>query len=531
MNIIRIPDAVRIITDDTSAVCEKNGSAFTLGDVRVSFSVGETLDITVNADTTPVKFIGIRFNGSFDKGTRFLGDSLERGYAEYAFRGFESERQMYWYFLAASENKCAGYGVKTGESCNSLVSWTTDIGGIMLWLDVRNGGMGVIRNSVPFEACRVVNVEKNVGMDKAFDFLHDFCLEMCDNAIFPDRPVYGSNNWYYAYGDSSAKQIIRDTELLAECTKGLENRPFMVIDDCWQQLARTKGSAQGRPIFCGNEMFPDMKGLADEIKAHDIHPGIWFRPLKTAERFIDRNLLNLRDDTFLDPSLPEVLDLIAEDTERLTGTWGYELIKYDFVTRDTLGAYGFNPYDIAFMKPWHFHDRSKTSAMVTKDLYRTIYEHSNGAVIIGCNVIGHLATGYIHLHRSGDDTSGRSLDRSVAFGINTLAFRMVQHKAFFDIDADCVCITDMLPWENNKDLLEIYSLSGTPLFVSVDPDIANDRIKAALTKAYSYSSKQLNKLVPIDWIENNLPAEYLIDGEPRRYNWVPDTGKLFIYSK
>lgn len=529
MNIIRIPDAVRIITEDSSELCTRYGSQYTLNDVTVSFKEGETLDITLNADKTPVRFIGIRFNGSFEKGTRFLGDTIERGYAEFSFRSLESQRDMFWYFVAANENSCAGYGVKTG--CNALVSWTTDSHGIMLWLDVRSGAKGVIRNGVPFEVCKVVNIEKSVSINDCFDFIHEFCLKMSDNAIFPDKPIYGSNNWYYAYGDSSAEQILKDTELLAECTESLKNRPYMVIDDCWQQLARTKGSAQGRPIFCGNELFPDMKGLADAIKAKNIHPGIWFRPIKTAERFIDKNLLNMRDSTFLDPSLPEVLEMVAEDTERLTGEWGFELIKYDFVTRDMTGVYGSDHMRFDYDKDWSFRDQSKTTAMVAKDLYRTIYEHSNGAMIIGCNVMGHLATGYIHIHRSGDDTSGFSFDRSVGYGVNALAYRLPQHKAFFDIDADCVCITDKIDWESNKDFLELYAMSGTPLFVSVDPAIATPEIKDALKVAYKYSSEQKNVCRPIDWLDNNTPEEYLIDGKQHTYQWVPDTGKLFIFSK
>lgn len=529
MNIIRIPDAVRVITDDNTVLCTAKGSSFEYNDVKVSFDIAKTLNITLTSDKTPVKFIGIRFNGRFERGTRFLGDAIERGYAEFAFKGLESERDMPWYCIAASQSKCEGFGVMTG--CNALTYWTTDAAGIMLWLDVRSGAMGVIRNGVPFEVCRAVYYEKNIGFDGVFDFVHEFCMQMAAASIFPKNPIYGSNNWYYAYGNSSAEQIIKDTKLLAECTQGLKNRPYMVIDDCWQQLARVKGSAQGRPMFCGNELFPDMKGLADKIKAMDVIPGIWYRPIKTAERFIDKNLLNMRDENCLDPSIPEVLDMIADDTERITGTWGYRLIKYDFITRDIMGIYGTNHFDMAYNKGWHFHDRSKTTAMVAKDFSKTVYEHSNGAVIIGCNVMGHLAAGYIHLHRSGDDTSGVCFDRSTAFGINALAFRLPQHKAFFDIDADCVCITDKIPWENNKDFLELYALSGTPLFVSVDPDVATPEIKEALKKAYKAASVQDNICKPIDWMDNNVPEEYMIDGELHKYCWTPEYGRHFIFAK
>lgn len=87
-------------------------------------------------------------------------------------------------------------------------------------------------------------------------------------------------------------------------------------------------------------------------------------------------------------------------------------------------------------------------------------------MIIGCNTIGHLGAGLMHLNRTGDDTSGRIWERTRRMGVNTLAFRLPQHNTFYHIDADCVGIFGMIPWEKNRQWADVLAKSGTPLFVS-----------------------------------------------------------------
>ena len=99
----------------------------------------------------------------------------------------------------------------------------------------------------------------------SFEAAKAFCKCMCTDPIFPDFPVYGSNNWYYAYGDSSEKEILQDTDYIVDITKGAENRPYMVIDDCWQEHHRLD-EYNGGPWKKGNEKFPDMGALAKKLE-------------------------------------------------------------------------------------------------------------------------------------------------------------------------------------------------------------------------------------------------------------------------
>ncbi len=523
-----IPDFVRIIKgDDQNYATQRNGNRFLLDDICVTIDENEALDITVEAKTSAIRFVCLRYNRTWEKGTLFYGDEFERSYGKLCWGTMNPERIFTWYFVASSPDKMEAFGAKTAP--DSIVFFTADAEGVSVWLDVRSGGTAVELCGRALKAASLVFMGKSGGRGDVFGFMHLFCRKMCSDPIFPEKPVYGSNNWYYAYGDSSEKQILEDSKILARLTKGLENRPFMVIDDCWQQLART-GSAMGRPITCGNELFPDMKGLADKIRAMDLRPGIWFRPLKSSEMFLDRALFSPVNPEALDPSKDEVLELIAEDTRRLTGEWGYELIKFDFAVRDTLNTYVNTARNLLSLDERTFSDIHRTSAEIIKKFYDTIYKNAGNALIIGCNVSGHLAAGKIHMHRSGDDTSGEHYDRSVVFGVNALAFRLHQHKAFFDVDADCVCVTKAIPWEKNKDFIDAYARSSTPFFASIAPDALTPEIEETLAAAFKEASKQDKYFEPLDWFETTIPEEYLSDGKVVKYKWMQDFGKSYPYT-
>ncbi len=259
INIFALPDRVQFLTEGGTLSAAQSGSRFAAEDIALEITDG---CLMLTADQTPVKYCKLRWNGSFKKDTRFLGDAFERAYGNLEWRGFVPHRILPWYFLASDEKETVGFGVKTGP--NAFVSWNTDRQGVTMWVDVRCGGRGVILSGRQLETATLVS-DTSLEGESAFAFAKRFCHAMCEKPVLPDAPVYGSNNWYYAYGNSSQEEILRDTDLLVELTKGLENRPYMVIDDCWQPLSLAHGAA-GRPYDCGNIRFPDMPGLAAEMK-------------------------------------------------------------------------------------------------------------------------------------------------------------------------------------------------------------------------------------------------------------------------
>ncbi len=501
---ILTPPRRAVIETENGRVCLAGGARTVHEDMELTCEGGK---VTLTAQTAGVRFVRLCWEAPLPENSRFLGDVWERGYGEFEWRGFVFDRAMPWYFFALSGETLAGYGVKTGP--DAMCSFTCDPHGITLHLDVRSGGDPVRLNGRTLTLCDLV-CEEYAAAD-LYAAQRAFLRQLARGAIFPKEKVYGFNNWYYAYGHSSRKEILGNAAHLSRLTKGLANRPFMVIDDGWQQH-RYDGYIGG-PWRQGKKEFGDMKTLAQEMAAMDVIPGIWYRPLQNRDEALGVDLFRDKNGDILDPSRQEVLDYIAQDVKQFCD-WGYKLIKYDFSTYDITGRWGPAMGTDFCDGKIHFADRTKTTAEIVKGLYRTIYEAAEGrAEILGCNCVGHLGVGYMHLNRTGDDTSGRDFSRTRRMGVNTLAFRMPQHGVFYDVDADCVGITERIPWEQNEAWLKLLALSGTPLFVSVAPDLPTDEQNEVIAKYLADASERTEIAVPLDVLNYTTPERWRIGDE------------------
>ena len=75
---------------------------------------------------------------------------------------------------------------------------------------------------------------KNEGSENVFATVRRFCKQMCASPRKVAQPVYGINDWYFAYGNNSAELILQHTSLLAPLVTNANNKPFSVIDDGWE---------------------------------------------------------------------------------------------------------------------------------------------------------------------------------------------------------------------------------------------------------------------------------------------------------
>ena len=468
------------------------------------------LELFITANNDKPKFVELEWAFAGDESLYVLGDAWERSYGELEFKKLcDKDRYMPWYFIATDKNSSFCFGVKTGA--NSFVSFEYTVNGIKALVDCRNGGCGVALNGRRLHLATFVY--KKYDSSDLFSDLHDFCKTLCDNPILPKERVYGGNNWYYAYGKSSFDEIVSDAKVQSELAQGIENRPFEVVDDCWQI-----NSCEGPWI--PNEKFGDMKKLADEIKACGARPGIWVRLLHNRDEAFTDEMRILRGGKikYLDPSHPFVKEYIKNDIERIKG-WGYELLKHDFTTQDLFGSWGCDLNEtITEFDDWCFYDRTKTNAEIVLDLYRLIKDAAGDMYIIGCNTVSHLCAGLVHLNRTGNDTSGREWEATRKNGVNTLAFRLAQNEAFYMCDADCVGILeDKIPWEKNKQWLHLLSFSNTPLFVSCNKNLTSEQ-KKDLAEAYKVNQEN-HSIKPIDVFENPTPTQWEIDGKIVEYSW------------
>lgn len=469
----------------------------------------------IRADKTPVSGIKVTKENTLFSEAKIMGDAWERGYGDFEWKAPDYDRMLPWYFTAAEGDKIFCFGVKTQP--NAFCGWICDKEKISLCIDIKNGSNPIVLNGRRLEMCTVVEYETRGDIYKA---QKEFCKMMCDKPILPDRVVYGGNDWYCNYGESSYEKIMSHTEKIVECSKGVGIKPYMVIDDGWQICHCQEPQFNGGPWRGCNYKFKDMERLARAIEKAGAIPGIWFRPLFTFEDVPESSVLK-RDGfmVYLDPSDENVLSRVAEDVKSIVDR-GYKLIKHDFTTYDIFGRWGFECGGFLEGEKIEFFDKTKTTAEIIKKLYETIRKSAGDkAMIIGCNTISHLSAGLFEIQRTGDDTSGREWERTKKYGINTLAFRMAQHNTFYCADADCVGITNEIDFEKNKMWLDVIAKSGTALFVSIAEDAYTEEVKEAVSKAFKTVCDVKNDSRPRDWMECRVPQKWISDLGEDKYLW------------
>ena len=266
------------------------------------------------------------------------------------------------------------------------------------------------------------------------------------NPALPRQPVYGINDWYYAYGNNNPELILRQTALMTELATDPGNRPFSVVDAGWASIHLTiRETEDGMDDFSRpNDKFKDMGKLAADIRKLGMRPGLWMRPLCASYKDPATLLLPAipgRDDPkspVLDPTIEENLQRIKHNIA-LYRQWGYELVKHDYSSYDIFGKWGFadgGGHDnarMAFPGQYPDHGGDRTSGCIN-----AIREAAGNMYLIGCNTLSHLSAGLFELNRTGDDTSGKEWARTRKMGVNTLGFRMIQHDIFYAADGDCV---------------------------------------------------------------------------------------------
>lgn len=520
------PDEVTAILDDQPVRLQPSGrSRWTYRGLAVEIHEGEsTLDIEVEAPAARLSEVTLHWKAEGKPPSLILNDHWERTYGDASWHAPRDAEILPWYFMEYSNGPTQGFGVRTGAP--SMCSWGLQEGTLILTLDTRSGGKGVRLGERKLRAAEIV-VTRNFPGEHPFETTRRFVGMMCEKARMPAQPVYGINDWYFTYGKNSADLILQHTALMAPLADGLPNRPFSVIDAGW---FRTPPSSPddccwGDTMAESNMRFGDMETLAGRIRQLNMRPGIWTRPLcgsHTDARTLMLPLLKGRKETepVLDPTIPENLERVA-NYFKLYRQWGYELVKFDFTTYDLFGKWGSEMLrDRAITAPgWSMNDSSRTNAEIVVALYETIRGAAGDTCIISCNTFSHLSAGLFELNRIGDDTSGLEWDRTRRMGVNTLAFRGVQHGAFYAADADCVGLTTKVPWEKSKLWLKLVAMSGTPLFVSAQPEAIGDQQKSAVRESFALASRPLTLGEPLDWIDHMVPRDWELRGHKTTFEW------------
>lgn len=519
IELLRLPDSVTAFAGLHNRLpLDRSGSHFGTRDIAVTIiekSAG--LDVQVAAPTTALTHVQLRWLANIDPTLICLGDHWERSYGDLAWRGITPERVMPWYFATYDGTQLHAYGVKTGAA--SLCFWQIDPEGVSLWLDVSNGGEGVQLGNRQLRAATILT-RRGVPDEPPVAAMRAFCRQLSPTRRMPKGAVYGVNDWYYAYGNNNQQMLLTMTDLVADLTPSAGVRPYTVVDMGWKD---------------GSPQFPSMAGFADKVKQKGARPGIWVRPLEAISGVDPKLLLpdkryGHRTERFrelaFDPTIPDALALVLKKMKDLAD-WDFELVKHDFSTYDLLGQWGFEMGALPTLPGWHLNDRTRTNAEVILDLYKAIRSTLGEQIsILGCNTVGHLGAGIFELQRTGDDTSGKEWERTRRMGVNTLAYRLPQHSAFFQLDADCVAITSAVPWEKTRLWLDVVARSKTTLFISPEEGQVQTEQREALRQAFEIVTANSDAAEPVDFFHDTTPENWKSHAGSKHYPWCAADGAL-----
>ncbi len=502
-----------------------NGSLFSGRDLEVNVKTnGNGKGVYITSPTRQLNAVRLKWTHHLAPTARFLGDQWERSYGDLRWKTDPAGVKNPWYVLIYDGKQTAGFGVKTGA--NSMCWWSLNSESLELTLDTHSGGNGVLLGNRSLHAADIITIQGQPG-EPPFQTDRRFCGLMCEKPRLPKQPVYGINDWYFAYGNNSFELIKKTTAIMAELVSDTTNKPFSVIDAGWATYSPLLPGDGGwnddfsRP----NDKFGDMHRMGDAIKQLGMRPGLWMRPL--CARHDDHvSLLAPRipgrdnpKQPVLDPTIPETIERIKHNFA-VYREWGYEMVKHDFSTYDITGRWGFEMKDSITSPGWNFNDRSQTTAEIMLHLYRSIRQAAGDSIyIIGCNTMSHLSAGVFELCRTGDDTSGREWSRTRKMGVNTLAFRLPQHNKFYAVDGDCVGLTTDIPWDKNKQWLQLLAESGSALFISAQAEALGADQKAAIKRAFAQAATVQSLGEPVDWLTNTYPSTWTLNQKRVDFNW------------
>ena len=523
--LLRQPDAVRVFVgeahEEAPKPLEGRGDRWSIPGVELTCSLSTARSsLQLHAPRLPIRRLHLRWLGTIPEDTKVLGDAWERSYGDLAWLPLQPERPLPWYCLLATSAGTHGYGVRTGAG--AFAFWQADSAGLSLWLDLRNGGNGALLGDRILPLAQLVAHEGSAG-ESPFQATRALCRRMAPDAPLaqqrgglPVNTLFGSNDWYYAYGKNTAEGILHDADLMRELapTQSGAARPFTVIDDGYQDPRR----------------FPDMAALAGQIASRHVVPGLWIRPLRAPSSTVPGLLLpavrfgarsERSREVAYDPTVPEARAAVLAVVKQASA-WGYQLLKHDFTTYELLGQWGSEMGASPTLDGWNFQDRSLTNAEIITAFYRDLRTAAGeDRLVLGCNTVGHLAAGIFDAQRTGDDVSGRDWERTRRMGVNTLAFRLPQHGSFFAIDADCVPITRRVPWSLTEQWLRAVAGSGTVLLISPEPGtIARDQ-RRALQQAFALAASGSATAIPEDWMLTRTPVHWQAGRSGNQeYRWV-----------
>ena len=486
----------------------------TAAGMNAAVHIGADAIVRVASETGIAEYAKVAFDLPVSADWKVLtrtGEGLKAGCAWLPV----GERKMVpWYVLLHDGKKTYGFGVKVQP--RAMCAWRVESGKVELLLDLRAGGQPLELGERTLEACEVVRCESTQG-ESAYATGRRLCRLMCPKPRLLKEPMIGFNDWYAAYGRNTATNFLADAAFVVSLCKGAAVQPYVVMDDGWQkfsppEIERITGrfdSGYGPWDESSRSFGMDMKTFCAKIAALGAKPGLWYRPL-------------CMEGKMCDPSDPAVLARIRADIQRFKG-WGFKFVKIDYLTFDWCGHFkGFDAEGRLIRDDRKWKDVRHTTAETITRLYGTMREAAgDDMVILGCNAVNHLCAGLFEASRVGPDTSGKNWEQTKRNGVGAIAFKGIENGTLFAADPDCAGLASAgaIPWEKNRQWIDLLSRSGMPFFISWRRSLADDDVREALAVAFNRAAQTRSTAEAQDWFSTPTPVRWMTADGLRTYEW------------
>ena len=100
-----------------------------------------------------------------------------------------------------------------------------------------------------------------------------------------------------------------------------------------------------------------------------------------------------------------------------------------------------------------------------------------------------------------------------------MGFRIQQHNAFYAVDGDCVGLTKQVPWEKNKQWMQLLAESSAPLFISAEPEALGAEQKDYIKQCFAKAAKIQPIGEPLDWLTTPLPSRWKLNDREVDFDW------------
>ena len=482
--------------------------------LNAAVHIGADSIVRVASDTGLVEYAKVAFDLPVAADWKVLARTGEGLKAQSAWTPVGEGKTIPWYVLLNDGQKTYGLGVKVQP--RAMCAWRIEPGKATLLLDLRAGGQPLELGERTFEACEVVRCESAQG-ESAYATGRRLCAMMCPRPRLLKEPMIGFNDWYAAYGRNTATNFLADAAFVVSLCKGAAVQPYVVMDDGWQkfsppEIERITGrfdSGYGPWEESSRSFGMDMKTFCVKIAALGAKPGLWYRPL-------------CMEGKMCDPSDPAVLARVRADIQRFRG-WGFKFVKIDYLTFDWCGHFkGFDDVGRLIRDNRQWKDTKHTTAETIVRLYRTMREAAgDDMVILGCNAVNHLCAGLFEASRVGPDTSGKNWEQTKRNGVGAVAFKGIENGTLFAADPDCAGLASAgaIPWEKNRQWIDLLSRSGMPFFISWRRSLADDGVREALAAAFERAAQTRSTAEAQDWFSTSTPVRWITAEGLRTYDW------------